>query len=219
MRGCGHHLFAQGCSEKKIIPAGLDYPKKNINVMKSPHDKDNRRFREAINEIQESASKMTLDAMQNYYRQLTLTLQPKLGQTSDKLSQAMQQLQNLITEEEWVEKQQTHTEFEYSLTNKQDKFSDKLTNKSAKRLEKLQNPGANPPPSRNLRNGRTRNTNNKGNKSHKKKLRDESRKHQLERRTVGKVNKWLSKKITTNKVGRNTHLEPVRTKPHSLLIL
>ena len=86
----------------------------------------------------------------------------------DKLSQSMHQLQNLVTEEEWREKQQTHTEFEDSLTNKQDKFSDKLTNKRAKKLEKLQNPGVNSRPSRNLRNERTRNTNNKGNKSHKR---------------------------------------------------
>ena len=36
--------------------------------MKSPHDEDNRHFRQAIDEIQESASKMTLDAMKKLLR-------------------------------------------------------------------------------------------------------------------------------------------------------
>ena len=66
-----HHQFAQRCGEKKIILAGLDYTKKNINVMKSPHDDDNRCFRETIKHIQLSASQLTLDAMETYYEQLT----------------------------------------------------------------------------------------------------------------------------------------------------
>ena len=100
--------------------------------MKSPRNDDNRRFRETIKLIQLSPSQLTLDALENYDKQLTLTLQTKLGQTSDKLSQSMQQLKNLVTEEEWEEKQQTHTEFKDSLTKKQDKFSDKLMNKRVK---------------------------------------------------------------------------------------
>ena len=110
---------------------------------------------------------MTLDSMQNYYGQLILTLQTKLGQTNEKLSQSIQQLQNLVTAEEWREKQQTRTEFTDSLTNKRDKFYDKLRNEHAKKLEKLQNPEVTAP-SRNIRNESTRNTNNKGNKSQKK---------------------------------------------------
>ena len=72
--------------------------------MKSPHDDDNRRFQEAIKHIQSSVSQLTLEAMENYYEQLTLTLQTKLGHTSKKLSQCMQQLKKLVTEEEWMQK-------------------------------------------------------------------------------------------------------------------
>ena len=115
--------------------------------MKSPHDDDNRRLRETIKDIQFSASRLTLEAMETYYEQLTLTLQTKLSHTSNKLSQTMQQFNKLVTEEEWVEKQQTHAEFEDSLANKQDKFSDKLMNKRAKTREIAKSWSQTPPTS------------------------------------------------------------------------
>ena len=59
----------------------------------------------------------------------------------------MQQLKKLVVEEDWVEKQRADKKFRDSLTNKQDKFSDKLANELVNKLEKLQNPGvkSNPP--------------------------------------------------------------------------
>ena len=67
-----HHQFAQRCGEKEVIPAGLDYTKMDINVMKTPHDDDNRCFKEAIKHIQLSASQLTLEAMENYYEQFNI---------------------------------------------------------------------------------------------------------------------------------------------------
>ena len=90
---------------KKVVPAGLDYTKKNIDVMKSSDDGYNRRFNEAIKHIQLTASQLTLEAMENHYYQLALTLQTKLGESSEKLSHCIQQLKKLIAEEDWVEKQ------------------------------------------------------------------------------------------------------------------
>ena len=168
IRADHHHQFAQRCGEKEVIPAGLDYTKNNVDVMKSPHDADKRRFQETITHIQRSASKLTMETMENYYEQLTTTLQTKLGQTYDQLSQCMQQLKELVTEEEWEEKRQTHEEFRDSLSDKQDKLSDKLTNKRANKLEILQNPRAKPHPRRKARNERTRNEHNKGKNTHKK---------------------------------------------------
>ena len=136
--------------------------------MKSPREEDNRRFQNTIKDIQQSASRLTLKAMETYYEQLTLILQAKLAQTNDRLSQSMQQFKKLVTEEKWVEEQQTQAEFEDSLTNKQDKFSDKLTNKRAKKLEKLENPEVQSRPPRNIHNDRTHNDNNKGKKTNKK---------------------------------------------------
>ena len=52
--------------------------------MKSPDDDDNRRFHEAIKHIQVIASQLTLEAMENHYYQLVLTLQTKLSKTSKK---------------------------------------------------------------------------------------------------------------------------------------
>ena len=166
--------------------------------MKSARDDDNRRFQEAIKHIQSSASQLTLEAMENYYEQLTLTHETKLGQTSDKLSQCMQQLKKLVTEEEWMQKQQTHEEFKHSLTNKQDKFPDKLTNKRANKSEKLQNPGAKPHPPRKTHNERTCNEKKQGHKSTKN-TREENRNHQLEVRIIGKVNKRLNDKTPTKR--------------------
>ena len=47
--------------------------------MKSPDDDDNRHFNETIKRIQVGASQLTLEAMENYYYQLVLTLQTKLS--------------------------------------------------------------------------------------------------------------------------------------------
>ena len=78
-----HHWFTQRCSENKVIPAGLDYTKMSINVMKSPDDDDdNQRFNEVSREIQMLASQLTLEAMENYYYQLVLTFQTKLSKTT-----------------------------------------------------------------------------------------------------------------------------------------
>ena len=62
-----------------------------------------------------------------------MRLQNQLAQTNEKLSQAMLQFKQVAKEEEWAIKQRTQTEFEDSLTNKQDKFSEKLMNKRAKK--------------------------------------------------------------------------------------
>ena len=88
------------------------------------------------------ASKLTLEAMENYYYQLVLKLQTKLGTTTQKLSHYRQKLKPLVEKEEWVQKQRAHEELIDSLTNKLDKFSDKLDTRRAKKLEKLQHPGA-----------------------------------------------------------------------------
>ena len=72
----------------------------------------------------------------------TLTLQTKLGTTTQKLSYYRQKLKKLVAKEEWVEKQRAHEELLDSLANKLDKFSDKLATRRAKKLEKLQHPGA-----------------------------------------------------------------------------
>ena len=90
--------------------------------MKSPDNDDNRRFNEVTKHIQVLASQLTLEAMENYYFQLVLTLQTKLGETSQKLLNCRQQLKKLVTEEEWVDKQQADEEAIDSLTNKLDSF-------------------------------------------------------------------------------------------------
>ena len=100
-----HYQFAQRCGENEVIPAGLDYTKMNINVMKSPDDGDNRRFNEVIKQIQMLASQLTLEAMENHYYQLVLTLQTKLSKTNQKLVHCRQQRKKLVEKHEWVEKQ------------------------------------------------------------------------------------------------------------------
>ena len=110
--------------------------------MQSPDDDDNQRFNEVIEHIQVLASQLTLEAMENYYYQLVLKLQTKLGTTTQKWSYYRQKLKKLVAKEEWVEKQRAHEELLDSLANKLDKFSDKLATRRAKKLEKLQHPGA-----------------------------------------------------------------------------
>ena len=68
--------------------------------MKSPDDDDNRRFNEVIKHIQLIASQLTLEAMENHYYQLALTLQAKLNWSDQrKLSHCMQQLKKLVAED------------------------------------------------------------------------------------------------------------------------
>ena len=105
--------------------------------------------------------------MKNYYFQLVLTLQTKLGETSQKLLHCRQQLKKLVTEEEWVERQRADEELIDSLTHKLDKFFDKLAKRRARKLEKLQNPGAESNPSQEKRIKRTHNESNKGKKPNK----------------------------------------------------
>ena len=63
--------YSRICYPHKVIPAGLDYTKKNIKVMKSPDDDDNRCFNEVIKHIQVLASQLTLEAMENYLLSLS----------------------------------------------------------------------------------------------------------------------------------------------------
>ena len=74
--------------------------------MQSPDDDDNQRFNEAIEHIQVLASQLTLEAMENYYDQLVLKLQIKLGTTTQKLSYYRQKIKKLVAKEEWEAKQQ-----------------------------------------------------------------------------------------------------------------
>ena len=178
--------------------------------MKSPDDDDNRHFNEAIEHIQLTASQLTLEAMENHYYQLALTLQTKFGETSKTLSHCMQHLKKLVTEEDWVEKQQADEEFRDSPTNKQDKFFDKLTNKLVNKLEKLQNSGAKSSPPRKEHIERTRNKNNKGKKPNKKHGGKKNRDHQLDVGMTGEINRGFNDKIPTNKqIGRNAYLDPL----------
>ena len=198
-----HYQFAKTCGEKQIIPTGLDYTKKNINVMKSPRDEDNQNFQDIIKDIQLSASRLTRGAMETYYEQLTVRLQTELAHTNDKLSQAMLQFKQVAKEEEWATKQRTQREFEDSLTNKQDKFSEKLTNKRAKKLEKLENPGTKPRPPRNTRNKRNHNNNNKGKSTQKQKPGDNKQKS-----STGNKNKRKGARTAPQK--QDTHHQGTR---------
>ena len=100
--------------------------------MQSPDEDDNQGFNEVIEQIQVLASKLTLEAMENYYYQLVLKLQTKLGTTTQKLSYHRQKLKQLVEQEEWIQKQRAHEELIDSLTNKLDIFSDKLDTRRAK---------------------------------------------------------------------------------------
>ena len=67
--------------------------------------------------------------MENYYDQLVLELQIKLGATTQKLSHYREKLKKLVAKEEWVEKERAHEELLDSLENKLDKFSHKLNSR------------------------------------------------------------------------------------------
>ena len=146
-----------------------------------------------------------MEAMENYYYQLVLTLHSKLGTTTQKLSHCKQQLKKLVAKEEWVKKQQAHEELLDSLTNKLDKFSNKLATRRAKKsrnyniqelnltyLEKItskgpitKSAGANSP------------------------IKIE-REYHLDIGTIEQTNKGLNDIIRNKlKIGRNAYLEPL----------